>query len=38
VNMGVEDRLQEFELLQLSKINARIGEIIRNLDDPEDYC
>jgi hypothetical protein len=38
MNMRVEDRLQEFESLQLSKLNTRIGEIVRSLDDPEDCC
>ena len=37
MNMRVEDRLREFELLQLSKLNTRIGAIIRDLDGPEDY-
>jgi len=37
VSMRVEDRLQELETLQLSKLNTRIGEIMKNLDDPEDY-
>ncbi len=38
MSMRVEDRLQEFEPLQLSKMNTRIGEILNTLDAPEDYC